>query len=86
MRSADITKSAGLSGDSPRTGGNFVVFIAPGWTRIMRATPLARRSDDGVRGLKHSHGRGLERTQAPFQLSTWAEAAEGLPPGLYYLN
>lgn len=86
MRSADITNSAGNRGDLSRAGERFVVFVAPGWTRIMRATPLARRSDDDVRGVKHSHGRGLERTQAPFQLSTWAEAAEGLPPGLYYLN
>ncbi len=86
MRSADITKLAGNRADVSRAGERFVVFIAPGWARIMRATPLARRSDDEVRALKRSHGRGLERTQAPFQLSTWAEAAEGLPPGLYYLN
>ena len=86
MRSADFTNIPGKREILARAGERFVVFVAPGWTRIMRATPLARRSDDGVRGLKHSHGRGVERTQAPLQTSTWAEAAEGLPPGLYYLN
>ena len=86
MRSADNTNLAGKRETLSRAAERFVVFVAPGWARIMRATPLARRSEDEVRGLKHSHGRGLERTQAPFQLSTWAEAAEGLPPGLYYLN
>jgi hypothetical protein len=86
MRSADAAKFVGDRGDDPQAGGRFVVFIAPGWTRIMRVTPLARRSDGEVCNVKHFHERGLERLQASLRPSTWAEAAEGLPPGLYYLH
>ena len=86
MRGADATKSAGTLGAYPTVSQQFVVLVAPGLARILRAVPLARGRDDGVRGGKHPHERSPERTQAPFQASSWVEAVEGLRPGLHYLH
>ena len=86
MRGADATKSAGTLGKHPNVSQCFVVLVAPGRARILRAVPLARGRDGGLRGGKHLHERSSERTQAPFRASSWAEAMEGLRPGLHYLH
>ena len=85
MRGANAAKLVGKSGTSPQTGQRFVVFVAPGMVRVTRAVPHAR-GWDGDGGVKRLHERGSDGLQAPFRLSTWAEAAEGLPPGLHYLH
>ena len=77
MRGANASKLAASQ--------QFVVLIAPGSARIMRAVPLARGRDDGS-GRKHPLDRGPERLQAPLRASLWAEALEGLQPGLHYLH
>jgi len=86
MRGTDVAKLAGQAGEIRKDGQRFVVLIAPGSARILRAVPPARRPDGGVSGAERPHDRGTERTQAPLRASTWAEAAEGLPPGLHYLH
>ncbi len=85
MRGANVARFDGSNGTKPCAGQRFVVFIAPGMVRVLRAVPHAR-GRDGEGGVKRLHERGSEGSQAPFRLSNWAEAAEGLPPGLHYLH
>ena len=85
MRGANVARTVGQSGTKPHAGQRFVVFIAPGMVRVLRAVPHAR-GRDGNGGVKRLHEREREGSQAPSLLSTWAEAAEGLPPGLHYLH
>ena len=85
MRGTDATKLAGTAGKHPETGQQFAVLVAPGWVRILRAVPHAR-GQGGKSDVKRLHERGSEGSQAPSRLSNWAEAAEGLPSGLHYLN
>jgi hypothetical protein len=82
MRDTGAAKIGG--GNDP--GQRFVVFVAPGLVRILRALPLARGWNGEDDGATHLHERGSDGSQAPIRSSAWAEAAEGFPPGLYYLH
>lgn len=85
MRDANAAKLDGSRGTRPHSDQRFVVFIAPGMVRVLRAVPHAcGRGGNG--GVKRLHERGPDGMQAPGRFSTWVEAAEGLPPGLHYLH
>ena len=85
MRVANVARFDGSCGTKPHASQRFVVFIAPGMVRVLRAVPHAR-GRDGKGDVKHPHERGSEGSQAPSRLSNWVEAAEGLPSGLHYLH
>jgi hypothetical protein len=85
MRGDPGATSVEVPGLVPDLARCCVVLIAPGWVRIFRAVPPARWG--GVAGLGAlPRPADPERLQAPLRCSGWAEAAEGLPPGLYYLH